>query len=76
MYVPGMLAFNIWGNMLIEKMDNTVDCSYIGYAQSFQMLYLITNYCVIFVFVIFLLTIKETVKRYYAFVDRPAHEMN
>jgi len=29
------------------------------------MLYLITTYCVIFVYMIFLITIKETMKRYY-----------
>jgi len=39
------------------------------------MLYLISTYCVIFVYIIFLLTIKETLKRYYAFMDRSAEEM-
>ena len=63
--LPAMLALNLWGNILIEQMDNEPKCEYIGYAQSFQMLYLITTYCVIFVYMIFLITIKETMKRYY-----------
>lgn len=74
--LPGMLCLNIWGNMLIERMDSIEDCEYLGYAQSFQMLYLITTYCMIFVYIIFMLTIKETFKRYYAFMDRPAELMN
>lgn len=68
--LPGMLTLNIWGNMLIESMDNVSDCTYKGFAQSMQMLYLISTYCVIFVYIIFLLTIKETLKRYYAFMER------
>ena len=51
-------------------MDNEPKCEYIGYAQSFQMLYLITTYCVIFVYLIFLITIKETMKRYYIQIER------
>ena len=70
-----MLALNIWGNMLIEQMDNAPDCKYLGFAQSFQMLYLICTYCVIFVYVIFMLTIKETLKRFYAYMDRTPEEM-
>ena len=71
-----MLALNIWGNMLIERMDDIKECEYKGYAQSFQMLFLISTYCVIFVYVIFLLTIKETLKRYYIFMDRTQEELN
>ena len=71
--MPGMLALNIWGNMLIEQMDKTPDCNYNGWAQSFQMLFLISNYCIIFIYIIFLLTIKETLKRFYAYIDRPAN---
>ena len=63
--VPGMLVTNVWGNTLIEKMDNEPLCEYAGFAQSFQMLYLISSYCIIFVYCIFLVTIKETMKRYY-----------
>lgn len=74
--LPSMLALNVWGNMLIEEMDKVVECTYLGFAQSFQMLYLISTYCVIFVYVIFLLTIKETLKRFYAFMERPADQMN
>mmetsp|Transcript_9042 Transcript_9042/g.10647 ORF Transcript_9042/g.10647 Transcript_9042/m.10647 type:complete len:94 (+) Transcript_9042:385-666(+) len=40
------------------------------------MLFLISNYCIIFIYIIFLLTVKETLKRYYAYMDRPAAEMN
>ena len=36
------------------------------------MLFLISNYCIIFIYIIFLLTIKETLKRFYAYIDRPA----
>lgn len=71
-----MLTLNIWGNMLIEEMDNVPECTYAGFAQSFQMLYLISTYCVIFVYIIFLLTIKETLKRYYAFMERSPEEMD
>ena len=73
--LPGLLALNVWGNMLIERMDNETECTYIGYAQSFQMLYLISTYCVIFVYIIFLLTIKETLKRYYAYMERTQEQM-
>ena len=71
-----MLTLNIWGNMLIESMDNVSECSYAGFAQSMQMLYLISTYCVIFVYIIFLLTVKETLKRYYAFMERSAEDMD
>ena len=37
------------------------------------MLFLISNYCIIFIYIIFLLTIKETLKRFYAYIDRPAN---
>ena len=30
--LPGMLALNVWGNMLVEKMDKTTDCTYNGWA--------------------------------------------
>ena len=40
------------------------------------MLYLISTYCVVFVYLIFLLTIQETLKRYYAFMERPADQMD
>jgi len=74
--LPGLLVLNIWGNMIIEDMDKQIECSYSGFAQSMQMIYLISTYCIVFVYIIFLLTIKETLKRYYAFMDRPAHQMN
>jgi len=74
--LPGMLALNVWGNMLIERMDDVKECEYKGYAQSFQMLFLISSYCVIFVYIIFLLTVKETLKRFYVFMDRTPAELN
>jgi len=40
------------------------------------MLYLISTYCVIFIYIIFLLTVKETLKRYYAFMERSPAEMD
>jgi len=40
------------------------------------MLFLISNYCMIFIYIILLLTIKETLKRYYAFMDRTTAQMN
>ena len=46
------------------------DCTYSGFAQTFQMLYLIATYCVVFIYLIFLVTIKETMKRYYVQIDR------
>jgi len=33
--MPAMLILNVWGNMLIEKMDKTPNCIYSGWAQSF-----------------------------------------
>lgn len=63
--LPTMLFLNLWGNLLIEEMDNDVNCTYNGYAQTFQMLYLIGTYCVVFVYLIFLVTVKETMKRFY-----------
>ena len=41
-----------------------------------QMLYLISVYCIVFVYIIFLLTVKETFKRFYAYMDRPADMMD
>ena len=35
------------------------------------MLYLITIYCITFVYAIFMITIKETMKRYYALMAMP-----
>lgn len=64
-----MFGVNVWGNMLIEQMDNNVNCEYNGYAQWFQMLYLIAIYCIVFLFFIFLITIKETMKRYFALMS-------
>lgn len=32
MLLPSMLMTNLWGNLLIEKMDNNPDCQYNGYA--------------------------------------------
>lgn len=69
--MPVMLITNLWGNMLIEQMDNNVNCVYNGFAQTFQMLYLIATYCVCFVYLIFLVTIKETMKRFYVQIERP-----
>ena len=40
------------------------------------MLFLISKYCIIFIYIIFLLTIKETLKRFYAYRDRPANQMD
>lgn len=69
--LPCMLLLNLWGNLLIEEMDNNQECIYNGYAQTFQMLYLIATYCVIFVYLIFLVTVKETMKRFYVQIERP-----
>lgn len=69
--LPAMLVLNLWGNFLIEEMDNNTDCEYNGYAQTFQMMYLIATYCAIFVYLIFLVTVKETMKRFYVQIDRP-----
>ena len=30
--MPGMLAMNIWGNMLIERMDGIPECYYLSFA--------------------------------------------
>ena len=68
--IPSMLFLNLWGNLIIEKMDNDPYCSYNGWAQTFQMIYLIAVYCVVFVYLIFLVTIKETMKRFYVQIDR------
>jgi hypothetical protein len=40
------------------------------------MLYLISTYCVIFIYIIFLLTVKETLKRYYAYMQARPEEMD
>ena len=64
--VPWMLVLNLWGNIVIEEMDNTPNCDYSAYAQSYQMMYLIATYCIVFVYMIFVVTIRETMKRYYS----------
>jgi hypothetical protein len=38
------------------------------------MTYLIATYCVIFVYLIFLVTVKETMKRYYSQIAYPEGE--
>ena len=73
--LPEMFVVNVWGNMMIESMDNTPECTYNGYAQWFQMLYLITIYCIVFVYAIFLITIKETMKRFHALMHLSDEEL-
>jgi hypothetical protein len=68
-FMPAMFIFNVWGNLLMQDMDNTPECTYISYVQWFQMIYLISIYCISFVYAIFLITIKETMKRYHALMD-------
>lgn len=64
-FVPYMLAFNIWGNSLIQRIEVENKCEYIQTAQSFELLYLISIYCTIFIFAVFVLVVRECMRRFY-----------
>ena len=49
-YAPAMLIFNIWGNALVEQVESNPMCKFEGVAQSFELLYLLSIYCALFIF--------------------------
>ena len=70
-WVPAMLAWNVWGTVLVEQMmeGEPGQCVYVGFAQSFQLLFLISTYCLIFIYGIFLVVVRECMKRYYIAIE-------
>ena len=70
-WIPAMLAWNIWGTILVEQMMERElgQCVYVGFAQSFQLLFLISTYCLVFIYGIFLFVVRECMKRYYIAIE-------
>lgn len=63
--IPWSLGFNIWGTVLAQRIDVNNSCVYVGMAQSMRLLYLISTYCIIFIYLVFLITVRECVMRYH-----------
>ena len=70
-FTPAMLAFNLWGNALVYKMTTNLDCKDYtdGIAQSFTILFLVSTYCIVFIYFIFVLIVKECARRYLLAMD-------
>ena len=67
--VPTVLAFNIWGTALAQRMDMDHQCVFLGMAQSMQLLYLISTFCAVFIYAVFLVTVRECTQRYFLAMD-------
>ena len=50
-------------------MDIGHQCHYDGFAQSMQLMFLLSTYCVIFLYCIFLLTVRECMRRFYTAME-------
>ncbi len=68
-FAPFMLVFNFWGNHLIQQIETNEKCKLNDKAQSFELLYLVSTYCTIFMFMIFTVVIRECLKRYYVAIE-------
>ena len=68
--VPLLLCWNVWGNTLEERLDDKEHkCRYNGAAQSTQLLFLISIYCVVFIYLMFVFVVRECMRRYYVVMD-------
>jgi hypothetical protein len=65
LFTPWMLIFNMYGNLLNEQIDRTENCTADSFAKTYQLILIISTYCVIFVYVIFAASIREVMKRYF-----------
>jgi len=69
LYAPTMLGFNFWGNTLVEQVESNVQCTSLGVAQSFELLYLVSIYCTLFIYSLYVMVVRECIKRYYLAMD-------
>ena len=63
--MPWIGLFTVWGNILIAQLDNSVNCEYDEQAASYQMLYMISNYSLVFAYYMFLFAVQRGMKRFY-----------
>ena len=68
-YAPAMLMFNIWGNALVEQVESNTMCKFEGVAQSFELLYLLSIYCSLFIYFIYTAVVRECFKRFFLAMD-------
>ena len=64
-----MLVWNFWGNALIEQIESNVACTFEGLAQSFELLFLVSTYCTVFMYGLFVACVRECMKRYYLAIE-------
>lgn len=78
--MPWIVIFSVWGNILIARLDNSATCEYDQQASSYQMLYMISNYCLVFAYSMFLFAVQRGMIRFYTQVyyvasdDRSNHQ--
>lgn len=63
--MPWMVVYNMYGNLLNEQIDRTEDCKANSFAKTYQLILIISTYCLLFVYVIFACSIREVMKRYF-----------
>ena len=66
---PAMLILNLYGNIVIENLDEIPLCHYSALAEGFQMFYLIATYCLIVAYMVFTVSVKDAMKRYFALME-------
>lgn len=62
---PMMVLTNMYGNLIYELIDRTDGCKANPFAKTYMLIFLITNYCVLFVYLIFAVSARECMKRYF-----------
>ncbi len=60
-----MLVFNMYGNLLNEQIDRSLNCRADPVAKTYQLIFLILTYCALFVYMIFAVSMREVMKRYF-----------
>lgn len=62
---PIMLVTNLYGNLLYEMIDKQNDCKADPFAKTYMLIFLIVQYCALFVYMIFAGAVREQMKRYF-----------
>lgn len=62
---PLMLLTNLYGNLLYEMIDNQNDCKADPFAKTYMLIFLIVQYCVLFIYLVFACSVREQMKRYF-----------
>ena len=60
-----MLIYNMYGNLLNEQIDRQPHCKAEPVAKMYQLIFLILTYCALFVYMIFAVSVREVMKRYF-----------